>query len=104
MSFLPHDHDQLQAECCSDLQSAIDARSQSGGHHVVGAALPSFVTPEVIELVARNTLDTVLRLAGPMLVNFATVNKDAIRKIVTPLALSTLDQAIHGLMDAKPAS
>jgi hypothetical protein len=102
MAYLPkEDHDALHAECCNDIQAALDARSQTpDGHRVVGAALPFSLTPEVVELVARNTLDTVLRLSGPMLLNFATVNKAAIRKVVTPLALQTLDQAIHLLQDA----
>lgn len=101
MARLPYEPDNLHAECCQDVQAAIDARSQTPeGHHVVGAALPSFVTAELIEAAVRNTLDLLVKVAGPTITSATLAYKAQIRQVVSQAALQQLDTLIHGLKDA----
>lgn len=100
---LPSECQELCDSCCADVRSAIDDPSRDHStRRVVGAsfAFPA-LSEEVILAVVRNTLDTVLKVAGQSAVNATLAYKDAIRKLVTPLALSTIDQIVHGLQDAK---
>jgi hypothetical protein len=103
MARLPYEPDTLHAECCQDVQAALDARSQApDGHRVVGAALPSFVTTELIEAAVRNTIDLLVKVAGPTITNATLAYKAQIRSVVSQAALQQIDTLIHGLQDAAP--
>jgi hypothetical protein len=101
MAYLPHDQDlvDLHSDCCADVQAALDARAESGGHRVVGAAFPA-ITPDLIESAVRNTLDLLVKVAGPSMVNATLAYKAQIRTVVSQAVLQQIDTLVHGLQDA----
>lgn len=101
---LLHEQDlaDLHTECCWDIQSAIGKRVQTvvGGHNVVGAPLPFTLSPDLIESAVRNTLDLLVKVAGPTAVNATLAYKAQIRQVVSQLVLQNIDTLVHGLQDA----
>lgn len=92
MAFLPHDHDQLVAECCDDVASKLP--KSAGG-------LGDLITIELVKSLVRNGLDVAVAQFGDDFEEWAQTKKPQLREVVSANVLAYLEGLFRDMQDLK---